>query len=116
MALLIQLVDDVAANKFELNQAKLTLGRHPSCEILIDDAAVSSQHAVVSAVANEHFPEYQEFYLEDLDSTNGTFVNDIPVSGKTRLHRNDVVRVAWNSFKFIDDSEPELAKTLHMLK
>lgn len=97
-------MDDVAANKFSVNHAKLTLGRHPSCEILIDDAAVSSQHTIVSAVANEHFPEYQEYYLEDLDSTNGTFVNDVPVSGKTRLHRNDVVRVAWNSFKFIDDS------------
>lgn len=116
MALLVQLVDDVAANKFELNKPALTVGRNPASDIFIDDAAVSSQHATISVLANEHFPEYNEFYLCDMDSTNGTFINDQPIRGKQRLHNNDVVRVAWNSFKFIDDSEPELAKTLHMLK
>lgn len=116
MAVLAQLVDDVVANRFDIDGSKLYMGRHHKNNVQIDEQAVSSRHAVISIEANTHFPEFSEFYLEDLDSTNGTFINDKRINGKVRLHNNDQIRLAWNKFKFIDDMEGELERTVHMLK
>ncbi|WP_341938639.1 FHA domain-containing protein [Marinimicrobium sp. C2-29] len=115
MAWLIQLVDDVAVHKFELSRGELRLGRHPECDVLIDDTAVSGQHARLTAKRNPDFPDFREYYLEDLGSTNGTFVNDQRVLKRLRLHHNDKVRLAWNEFKFVDDDEQDLEKTRHMV-
>jgi len=115
MATLTQLVDGVVANKFELRHGSLTIGRHSDNSIQIDDSAVSSHHARLDGAANEHFPQFSEYYLVDLESTNGTFVNNLKLSKKHRLRHNDMVRIGWNTFKFIDDQEAELEKTSHML-
>lgn len=115
MAWLIQLVDDVAVHKFELAQGEVFLGRHPDCAILIDDTAVSGRHAKLTVVANPDFPTHHEFYLEDLASTNGTFINGQRLSRELRLHNNDRVRLAWNEFKFVDVDEEELEQTRHMI-
>ena len=116
MAVLAQLVDDVVANRFEINRKRLSMGRHHNNDIQIDEHAVSGRHALIVVEANPDFPDYKEYFVEDLGSTNGTFVNDEKISGKTRLHNNDVIRLAWNKFKFIDDREGQLEKTVHMLK
>jgi pSer/pThr/pTyr-binding forkhead associated (FHA) protein len=115
VATLTQLVDGVVANKFELQHGSLTIGRHPDNQIQIDDSAVSSHHARLDGAANEHFPQYSEFHLVDLGSTNGTFVNDLKLTKQQRLRHNDVVRIGWNTFKFIDNEESSLEKTSHML-
>ncbi len=116
MAILAQLIDDVVVHKFELNKSEVSLGRHPSSDIQIEDGSVSGQHARIILKANEHFPDYQEVFVEDLGSTNGTFVNEAPVEGEQRLHHNDIVRVAWNRFKLIDPSEADMERTVHMIK
>ena len=115
MAVLAQLTDDVVIHKFELNPPQVTLGRHPSSHIQIDEASISSSHAAISLAPNQHFPQFLEAYIEDLSSTNGTFINEQAVIGRQRLHNNDIIRLGWNKFKFIDDLEAELEKTVHML-
>lgn len=114
MAMLVQLIDDVVANKFELRNKNLGIGRHPSSDIQIDDSAVSGKHAALEIKPNADFPQFQEYYLTDLGSTNGTFINDRQVNGSQRLHHNDQVRIAWNRFKFVDDNEAALEKTAHI--
>ena len=116
MAILAQLVDDVVVNRFEIKGSDMTLGRHPSNAVQIDEEAVSGRHAVVRVESNPDFEGFKEFYLEDLNSTNGTFVNDRKVSGRVRLHHNDTVRLAWNKFKFIDDLEAKAEKTALMIQ
>lgn len=116
MAVLAQLVDDVVVNRFDVESSQLTLGRHPSNEIQIDEEAVSGRHAQIIMQSNADFEGFEEFYLEDLGSTNGTFVNDEKVMGRIRLHHNDIVRLAWNKFKFIDDPDAKAAKTALMIK
>lgn len=115
MAWLIQLVDDVAVHKFELTREELSLGRHPECDICIDDTAVSGRHARLQVRPNPDFPTYREYYLEDKGSTNGTYVNDRRLNGSQRLHNGDRVRLAWNQFKFVDSEEQDLEKTRHMV-
>lgn len=116
MATLAQLVDDVVANKFDIRHGSLTIGRHPDNDVQIDDSAVSGHHAKLEGTPNEHFPQFSEFYLTDLGSTNGTFVNNLKLTKRQRLRHNDVVRIGWNSFKFIDTQESELEKTSHILR
>ncbi|MEJ2449567.1 MAG: FHA domain-containing protein [Gammaproteobacteria bacterium] len=64
-------------------------------------AFVSKHHAIIEIVEEE---EGLAFYLQDLASTNHTYVNDRAIV-RTRLHDGDMIRIGKNSFKF-DASGP----------
>lgn len=116
MAKLLQLIDDVVANTFTVDTGITSIGRHPDNSIQIDEGSVSGRHAQLSVSANPDFPEYIECHIEDLGSTNGTLVNGEAIAGKVLLHHGDKVSVAYNQFRFDNDSEAPLAKTMHILK
>lgn len=116
MAYLAQLIDDVVVHKFELTQEQCSIGRKADRDIVIDDNAVSSNHACIRRLPNTYFADYIECFIEDLGSTNGTFLNDVAVVGQQRLRHGDIVRIAWNKFKFVDESEAEMEKTVHMVQ
>jgi pSer/pThr/pTyr-binding forkhead associated (FHA) protein len=115
MSLLAQLIDDVVVNRIDLNKS-MTIGRHKDNDIHVDEAAVSSHHARIVIEKNPYLENHYDVFVEDLDSTNGTFVNDMLVKNRMRLNNNDVIRIAWNSFKYIDDAENALEKTAHILQ
>jgi pSer/pThr/pTyr-binding forkhead associated (FHA) protein len=110
MANLALMVDGVVVKRFELDKPELTIGRDSNCDIQIDDSAVSSHHAVITTQANRYLPDQVDIVLKDLDSTNGTFVNDIKVT-QHQLSNDDDVRVAWNTFKFLDNTRPNFERT-----
>jgi len=68
--------------------AQITIGRSKKNNIRIDDNLVSRNHALVQKVKNA-------YYIKDLDSTNGTYVNNrrIPREKYVKLHRNDVLKI-----------------------
>ncbi|VAW70914.1 hypothetical protein MNBD_GAMMA09-3910 [hydrothermal vent metagenome] len=105
MASIIQLVDGVVANRFEISQSGLKFGRTSTCTILIDDLAVSSEHAEISIVKDDK--GHEQFILSDMQSTNGSFVNEQKVE-KQPLRHKDVVRIGWNNFTFINEDEVDL--------
>jgi|SRR5579872_2541487 len=71
---------------FELGD-EVTVGRSPGCAVALeDDTFVSSVHARV-------FRRSGELWLEDLGSTNGTWLNDERVDGPSRIQRGDRVKV-----------------------
>ncbi|WLQ11382.1 FHA domain-containing protein [Hahella aquimaris] len=115
MPMLAQLIDDVVANKFLLEKPEIVIGRHPNCDIQINDIAVSGKHALIEVEQNQYMEGVLDVFISDKGSTNGTFVNDEKVSGRRRLNNNDVVRVAWNAFTFIDGAESTLEKTAYTL-
>jgi pSer/pThr/pTyr-binding forkhead associated (FHA) protein len=114
MASLALMVDGVVIKKFELNKDELTIGRHPECDIQIDDGAVSNRHAAIAIRPSRYLPDQTEITLRDLNSTNGTFVNDAKVTQK-QLSNDDEVRIAWNTFKFLDSNRPNFERTAIML-
>jgi predicted component of type VI protein secretion system len=69
---------------FELDQDSLTLGRDPSNEIMIGDPQVSRQHARIMRQGDLTV-------IEDLESTNGTFVNGMRLTGPHTLVDGDVI-------------------------
>ncbi|MCM0611313.1 FHA domain-containing protein [Marinobacter sediminum] len=115
MASLSQLVDNVVVNTFELGQPGTRIGRRADNDIRIDEISVSGQHAMIEAVPNAYLEGTIDYYITDNESTNGTFVNDIRVNGRQRLNSNDMVRVGWNEFRFIDEEENALEKTAYIL-
>lgn len=68
MAKLVLSLNGAVQGEYQLNQERITIGRKPDNEIQIDNLAVSGKHALVIAILDDSF-------LEDLGSTNGTYVN-----------------------------------------
>jgi pSer/pThr/pTyr-binding forkhead associated (FHA) protein len=114
MALIIQLHEGVAVNKCPLDQPRLRIGRNPNCDIFIDDAVVSSEHAVIEKIENPDAGGNFDYYLEDQNSTNGTFLNE-EKTARQKLKHEDVIRIGWVSFKFIDETrmDPEKTAKIH---
>ena len=75
--------------EYTLDKERITIGRKPENDIQIDNLAVSGQHAAIITILNDSF-------LEDLDSTNGTFVNGKLIK-KHALKNGDVVSIGNTS-------------------
>ncbi len=113
MAIIIQTIDGVVTNKFEITSPALTFGRTGENHVQIDDLAVSNTHARIICEADDK-SKYC-YFLEDLGSTNGTFINETKVK-KRQLHHKDTLRIGWNMFTFIDENEIDFEKTSEIKK
>lgn len=79
-------------------------GRDESCDIYLDDLLISRKHARI-------FSHGYKFYLDDIQSTNGTFLNDERVNGIVRLRNQDRISIGNTVLKFIqDDIEADFYK------
>ena len=115
MALLLQLIDRVVTSKLELDSDILTVGRNQDNGLVIDDIAVSGLHAQFEREEDPYYEGHFRYFLHDLDSTNGSFVNNEHVS-RVELNNNDMVKIGWNEFKFIGDDYDKHEATAHILK
>ena len=115
MALIVQLHDGVAINKCSLDKPKFSIGRSPDCDIYIDETVVSSDHAVIEMIENPDAAGEAEYYIEDQGSTNCTFVNELEIK-RHKLNHDDIIRVGWVKFKFIDETQADPDKTAKIHK
>lgn len=107
MAKLVLSFQDRIIDEYPLDRERLTIGRAPDNDIRIDNLAVSGHHAEVISVHNECF-------LEDLDSTNGTFVNGKAVR-KQALKGGDYITIGKHSLRFYSEvraADTEVEKTI----
>lgn len=82
-----------------LNLDRLVIGRDPDCDICLDDASVGQHHALLTRKGTE-------FWLQDLDSSAGTRVNDEPVT-KRLLEDDDEISIGDYGFRFLDRERPD---------
>jgi pSer/pThr/pTyr-binding forkhead associated (FHA) protein len=85
MAKLILSMDGLVLREIPLDKERISMGRKPHNDIQIDNLAISGEHAVIITLLNDSF-------LEDLNSTNGTYVNGQPIK-KHFLQNGDVVEL-----------------------
>ena len=106
MARLILSLDGQMMAEYNMNKERYTIGRLPDNDIRIDNAAVSGHHSLIINILNDSF-------LEDLNSTNGTYVNGKLIK-KHALQHGDVVTVGHHQLRFMEDDEQqdEFEKTL----
>lgn len=86
--------------QYFIENAEVTIGRSSSCAIHIPHDAVSRKHAMISRQADD-------IRIVDLDSTNGTHVNDEPVQSPRSLFDGDLVKVGRTVFKFLSGGNVE---------
>lgn len=95
MPKLVLSMDGLVLKEMTLQQERTTIGRRRDNDIQIDNLAVSGHHAVITCILDDAF-------LEDLNSTNGTYVNGQMVK-KQVLRDNDVIELGKYRIKFIAD-------------
>ncbi len=99
-------IDGVVIKEVTLAKDRTTLGRRPYNDIVIDNLAISGEHAVLHMIG-------ADVYLEDLNSTNGTYVNARAIK-KQALEHNDVIEVGKYKIRYLTGavvSEP-IARTV----
>ncbi len=95
MAKLIFILDGNVIKEYALDKERITIGRRPSNDVHIDNLAVSGEHAEI--ITTE-----QETYIQDLNSTNGTLVNNKPIK-KHVLQPGDAIGLGKYELKFVKD-------------
>ena len=101
MAKLIISRNGQVEQQIQLSKERMTLGRHPRNDIVLSHPAVSGEHAVIVTILDDSF-------LEDLHSTNGTFVNGHRI-GKHFLQHQDAIKMAKFQLDFMADGVRPLA-------
>ena len=101
MARLVLSLDGQALAEYNMSKERYTIGRLPDNDIRIDNPAVSGHHALIINILNDSF-------LEDLNSTNGTYVNGKMVK-KHAMQHGDVITVGHHSLRFMDSEADEPA-------
>jgi pSer/pThr/pTyr-binding forkhead associated (FHA) protein len=109
MARLILSLDGQTLAEYNMNKERYTVGRLPDNDIRIDNAAVSGHHSLIINILNDSF-------LEDLNSTNGTYVNGKLIK-KHALQHGDVITTGHHQLRYVDDqsqpsAEDEFEKTM----
>jgi pSer/pThr/pTyr-binding forkhead associated (FHA) protein len=99
MARLVLSLDGQSLAEYNMSKERYTVGRLPDNDIRIDNAAVSGHHALIINILNDSF-------LEDLNSTNGTYVNGKIVK-KHALQHGDSITVGHHSLRFVEDEAEE---------
>jgi hypothetical protein len=108
MARLVLSLDGQSLAEYNMSKERYTIGRLPDNDIRIDNPAVSGHHALIINILNDSF-------LEDLNSTNGTYVNG-KIIKKHALQHGDSITVGHHSLRFVDSEadqpEDEFEKTM----
>ena len=113
MARLILSLDGQTLAEYNMTKERYTVGRLPDNDIRIDNAAVSGHHSLIINILNDSF-------LEDLNSTNGTYVNGKLIK-KHALQNGDVITVGRHQLRYVDsaadgEEQDEFAQTMVLSK
>jgi pSer/pThr/pTyr-binding forkhead associated (FHA) protein len=97
MARLMLSLDGQVLAEYNMNKERYTIGRLPDNDIRIDNPAVSGHHSLIINILNDSF-------LEDLNSTNGTYVNGKLIK-KHAMQHGDVITVGHHQLRFVDSQD-----------
>jgi hypothetical protein len=106
MGKLVVSLDGVVIKDVQITKDKTTLGRRPYNDIVIDNLAVSGEHAVLQMLG-------QDVFIEDLNSTNGTYINGKAIKKQMLVH-NDTVEIGKYKIKYLVEEGGDYEKTMVM--
>ncbi len=108
MARLILSLDGQVLAEYNMSKERYTIGRLPDNDVRIDNPAVSGHHSLIINILNDSF-------LEDLNSTNGTYVNGRLIK-KHALQHGDTITIGHHQLRFVDQqsdsAQDEFEKTM----
>jgi pSer/pThr/pTyr-binding forkhead associated (FHA) protein len=84
-----------------VDKSDIVIGRHSECDLKIPDPLLSRKHCMVTV------DEAGDFYLEDLNSTNSTYLNSKELKAKSKLHYGDRIVLGTTILRFYIEEEVE---------
>ena len=111
---LLQIVDGNVVAEHALTQERFRIGRNLGNELQPDDASVSGNHASIALTPSAYLDDAMEATIEDLGSTNGTFVNGKKIS-RQLLRHGDMLTMGTLSLESIDEQAVALCGTRTLL-
>jgi len=84
-----------STHEYVMKKKSITIGRDPECDIVIDKSEASRQHAKVTR-------KDDGFFIEDLKSVNGVFLNSMPISGEQQIKHQDIIQIGSAMLVFND--------------
>ena len=101
MPKMIVSIDDVVIKEVQFTKDRTTLGRRPYNDVVIDNLAISGEHAVIQMSSGQ-------VYIEDLNSTNGTNLNGKTIK-REMLRNNDTIEIGKYKIKYVDEKAADPA-------
>jgi pSer/pThr/pTyr-binding forkhead associated (FHA) protein len=105
MAKIIVSLDDNLIKVVPLNKDRMTLGRRPYNDIVVDNLAVSGEHAALQVIGHDYF-------IEDLNSTNGTYINEQKIKRQI-LKNGDTIEIGKYAIRYVQDGVSSQSATLN---
>jgi diguanylate cyclase (GGDEF)-like protein len=98
-----------------LTKERLIIGRGTTADLVLRDDVASRQHAEIRMMESQD--GCVEYYLTDMDSTNGTYLNGLKISGEQMLQDGDKIKIGDHLLKFalLDEFEAEFQERLHQM-
>ena len=103
MSRIVLIHEGAVLKEFNLSKDRTAIGRKPQNDIRLDDPTVSGEHAVILMLQN--------YYIEDMNSTNGVILNGKKVT-RRQLNHGDMIRIGRHELKFLDDNAEEFESTV----
>jgi hypothetical protein len=102
MAKLVIKLNDEVQDHVEIRQGDMKIGRKPGCDVVLDNLAVSGEHANIFTIGEDSF-------IQDLNSTNGTFINNKRIT-KHHLRNGDQVVIGKHTLVFLTERAPQMER------
>jgi hypothetical protein len=102
MAKLVIKLNDEVQDHVEIKQGDMKIGRKPGCDVVLDNLAVSGEHANIFTIGEDSF-------IQDLNSTNGTFINNKRIT-KHHLRNGDQVMIGKHTLVFLTERAPQVER------
>ena len=85
---------DIVGTMLPLGEAPIVIGRSPACTLVLEDEYASSRHAALT-------PQSDGWWIEDLSSRNGTFIDDERLNAPRQLKIGDVIRIGQTTLELV---------------
>ena len=89
-------------HSFPIEADVISIGRAQNNDVIIDNKGVSNLHAIISNKKGQ-------FYVEDLNSTNGTFLNNQKISSNQKINLKDTLTIGKHNLKISEWSQSKTA-------
>jgi pSer/pThr/pTyr-binding forkhead associated (FHA) protein len=103
LSLMVMNAGKTQGQTIPINLAQFIIGRDPQCNLRPASAVISKRHCAL-LVKNG------QVSVRDFESTNGTFINEVPVKGEASLKNDDILKVGPLTFKVVIEAQATVTK------
>jgi len=109
------IINGAVVSEIDMTEGDFSIGRNHGNSLQLSGGDVSGHHAVLTLVPNHLLPEQLDITIRDLDSTNGTYVNNLSVK-QQQINHGDAIRICGYEYKVFDEQSNVGTQTEYFLQ